>query len=532
MSGLLGVVMFLFLSSASPLPDPDNDRAMLRQLFEDGATGRLTAVCDSLLKLNGMPMNRMLEVMHFKSMSLMAEQRSNECVNMFNQGISIRKPDSLKYWDVRFYLGLNDIYSSFSDMEDADNCMLRAQRIIESPEWKRVDSHQRASTLTQFWLAKTVAAQSRGDLKEAIGYWRKASPEGIGDPLRLTWLGLGGILHYKTGDTVRALSLFDKALRLNVHNPNKLLVAVYKAEILNFKRKPIEALTLLKKYSAQESSLTDNEIRHSYWLTVAHSYEQLDLGPDAAAAYDKSVSYSHESSARKARELNAIMARRLTPEKVESLQQNYDNTRRITWGICIAALILMLMVATLTLAFASYKRRFHNRFGELRSQMQSETSEKLTTLAQTLEQNEQQLKTAMMKMSQLDNGIREIQSEIDAEGKTSDERLRSIRLSLIDIAHNSSAAEKYDILFTRESRRFMGSLSERWPALSKTELEMCCYIALDLSTRDIAGLTHRSVRTVEAVKYSLRKKMSITGSTDAFVRRLAKELSESIDFLT
>ena len=52
-------------------------------------------------------------------------------------------------------------------------------------------------------------------------------------------------------------------------------------------------------------------------------------------------------------------------------------------------------------------------------------------------------------------------------------------------------------------------LRVRYPQLSQTDLRMCVYIKLNLSTKEIAELMNISPRSVEMARYRLRKKLGL-----------------------
>ena len=58
-------------------------------------------------------------------------------------------------------------------------------------------------------------------------------------------------------------------------------------------------------------------------------------------------------------------------------------------------------------------------------------------------------------------------------------------------------------------RGFLSRLVARYPALSPTEVRVCSFLRLNITSRDIATLTHRSIRTVENTRNNIRAKMKI-----------------------
>ncbi len=60
---------------------------------------------------------------------------------------------------------------------------------------------------------------------------------------------------------------------------------------------------------------------------------------------------------------------------------------------------------------------------------------------------------------------------------------------------------------------FESKLKERFPKLTKNEIEICSYLKLNLSMKEIAAIRNTSVKTISMAKYRINKKMQETGST-------------------
>ena len=52
-------------------------------------------------------------------------------------------------------------------------------------------------------------------------------------------------------------------------------------------------------------------------------------------------------------------------------------------------------------------------------------------------------------------------------------------------------------------------LVRRYPKLSRTDIKLCSYLKLNLSSKEIAALMNISERSVESSRYRLRKKLGM-----------------------
>ena len=56
---------------------------------------------------------------------------------------------------------------------------------------------------------------------------------------------------------------------------------------------------------------------------------------------------------------------------------------------------------------------------------------------------------------------------------------------------------------------FSYTLLKKYPDLSPTELKVCSYLRMNLSSKTIAQITNRSIRTIEYTRHNIRRKMKL-----------------------
>ena len=69
--------------------------------------------------------------------------------------------------------------------------------------------------------------------------------------------------------------------------------------------------------------------------------------------------------------------------------------------------------------------------------------------------------------------------------------------------------QEFSVHFEELHPRFFQRLQSRYPNLTPNESRICALLFLNMSNKEIASITHRSARTVEAVIYQIRKKLNI-----------------------
>ncbi|MBS0031968.1 ligand-binding sensor domain-containing protein [Chitinophaga sp. 22321] len=70
--------------------------------------------------------------------------------------------------------------------------------------------------------------------------------------------------------------------------------------------------------------------------------------------------------------------------------------------------------------------------------------------------------------------------------------------------------------FDEVHNNFLRTLKKRFPELTTTDLKLCAYLRINLTTKEIAQSMGISVRGVETSRYRLRKKLNIAGETPLY----------------
>jgi hypothetical protein len=91
--------------------------------------------------------------------------------------------------------------------------------------------------------------------------------------------------------------------------------------------------------------------------------------------------------------------------------------------------------------------------------------------------------------------------------------LRNINNLIIQSYSNEKSNELFADL-ANEYKLFTDRLLAKFPALSKTDIQLAIYYRMGLSTRDIARLTGKQPQTVTMARYRLRKEINLPEEQD------------------
>lgn len=113
--------------------------------------------------------------------------------------------------------------------------------------------------------------------------------------------------------------------------------------------------------------------------------------------------------------------------------------------------------------------------------------------------------------------LQKLQTESDPQ-----HGLRSLISNLRGHLPTEDRLEVLQADFEQVNAEFFERLQQHYPSLSKTERELCAYLKLNLSSKDIAALRNTSLNTINVARHRLRKKLGLErdNELEAFVQKV------------
>jgi DNA-binding CsgD family transcriptional regulator len=87
---------------------------------------------------------------------------------------------------------------------------------------------------------------------------------------------------------------------------------------------------------------------------------------------------------------------------------------------------------------------------------------------------------------------------------------RSVFRMINDTEKSDDDWNRFALYFDQVHNNFLSILKNKYPQLSPTDLKLCAYLRLNLSSKEIAQLLNISLKGVEVSRYRLRKKLNLT----------------------
>lgn len=278
-------------------------------------------------------------------------------------------------------------------------------------------------------------------------------------------------------------------------------------------------------YLQKELLLKNNSnstMRILYTYKYAYQYfKQANVIDSALYFHEVYVGYKDSLFSREQYDKISELQTRLETEKHQVIIKNLESKNKINmlmmYGISV---VLVLIIIIGWLVYRSYRLK-----NNLMLQNQSLLEEKSSTLKTKVKfQQREMFNNAIYIINQnkvYDGIIKDLKS---VSKLPKEEQHTAFTLLIQKIQKNKQGSEQkeFEIKFKKLHENFYKKIKEKFPQLTKKDLDLCAFLNLNMSTKEIAGLTNQSTRAIEVSRSRLRKKMEIDGGINLseFIRNI------------
>jgi tetratricopeptide (TPR) repeat protein/DNA-binding CsgD family transcriptional regulator len=394
------------------------------------------------------------------------------------------------------------------------------------------DSVYYANTL----INQGAVYSSLGFLDSAESYFSKALPLQLQLKnfygLANLYLGLGN-LNYKLSKTGEAEGYFFKAMEMvNQMGPeywgsklDLMIEAEYNLGMINIDENRIrEGLALLQsvRFRSEQQGLLSFESKSLNGISSAFArIKQFD------SAYYYSMLYIKRNDSLQVKENKhqvAISEYEYTSQR--EMEKNAERLKLVKTEQNRQILILAIIIVSSLSAASILLLLFLLQKGKIKRMKLIEENLALEKihLERDLEQKNRELTTSSMSLIQNNEMIEEISQKLitalDQNIVSDSDEIRGI---LHQLRHKQPEKfwPEFDRHFNEVHHNFYENLTKECSKLTVSELRLCAFLRLNLSTKEISSLTNKTEHSIKIARYRLRLKLQLKreDSLSSFLRK-------------
>ena len=176
---------------------------------------------------------------------------------------------------------------------------------------------------------------------------------------------------------------------------------------------------------------------------------------------------------------------------------------------------LFLGIALIVLGFVIISFRNKRKFIEQKVALEKNENKLIAAKLKNKEDEAINLSAYIVSKNELLNSILD---DIDyqtslLENKNDQKILEPLQKRIQSKIDDAADWDQFQMQFSSAHPYFMESLKKKFPNLKVADIKLCCYIKMNMNTKEIARINGLSVRAVENKRYRLRKKLSLNTGT-------------------
>lgn len=454
-------------------------------------------------------------------------------LNQTYELLNMTKPDSLRHYDVNACFQLTDFYLTMGTTRLARKYISEAFRLLDKvpatghfTESERIrfkgtclyssadiylDEEQYDSAYSEIVRARKFIKDENGPMIENVAF---------------------GYIAMKRGQPTMAEDYFREALAVDNGNFNRNFAIINYMRLLLDENRDDEAMALTRTYAADVAKIHGSPLERQYLDLLAEYYERRGDSAKEVATLRRIVALGDSlNSAITGMAIQEIASRYEDVTSASKIAALESQSKRRLWLIIILCAVLVAalgIVVAVRRKLAAGRRVESGLRGEI-DRLSVDHRDALANARLSLESNGRQLTSMTMLMTRLNEVLSAVVREADDKSRQPEARLKAIWGLLSDLDREENVWKMFRTYFEAVNQSFFDRLYRLAPTLTNAEIRMCAFILVNLTTKEIAILTNRSVRTVETIKHNLRKKLSIDGPSEAFMRRISTATPSEFD---
>ncbi len=344
---------------------------------------------------------------------------------------------------------------------------------------------------------------------------------------------LGSLCH-NLGQIEEAKYYYQRILDKNLSHPNTALTMRNLVYLYVDNNRIADAKAVIENYDSLFQKIKDSDFVYDYYKILYY----IELGENhyKQAALDMEKAFDTSDSIHKVYlRMNAQVGidRHNLDITEQAFQQTQKTSQRKTWLIAFLIVVVLIVLAGCYLLWRRHKQKVSEN-DKLHTEIDSIStrhSEEMQSTLDDLNERNRKLAAMVLYLEQMDDVVAQVKQIASSKSLTKTEAISKIQNLMLDVKIKNHSWEIFKKYFEETNPHFLEKLYKVCPDLTNGEIRMAVYMLMNMPNSTIADMTNRTVRTVGTIRYMVRWKLGITGSSEAWMLRLSMADDEEIERL-
>ncbi|MHA3789649.1 tetratricopeptide repeat protein [Flavobacterium hauense] len=332
------------------------------------------------------------------------------------------------------------------------------------------------------------------------------------------------------GNTQKSLAHYAIAYNMLSEKKSKYTMLIFSnyIAVLNETKKYNEAIKLINEFRntpAYRKSHTHE--RYEYERAIAGIYTGTGNWKESSKAFETAMLMCdtlrmHENG----RNLNAMQAKFQTDFQREkntmlannnqSLKKKVEAEKQLSFMYIIGSLGIIALILVMLRGYWLKARLQKEAFKSVEKeknyleQQHALEQELSNSQKQMIDEKQRDATSMALQMANYYDALHSVIEKLDSDNL----KLADVKKELIQLTQQKNYWKEFDIRFKNANPEFENKLTEKYPMLTRNDIQFCSLLKLNLSYKEIASLLQISYESTVTKKYRIKKKMGIAEDED------------------
>jgi DNA-binding CsgD family transcriptional regulator len=249
-----------------------------------------------------------------------------------------------------------------------------------------------------------------------------------------------------------------------------------------------------------------------------------DLGDDSKALENLELykrEYDRTSSRERVHAINELAAKydlELKNHKIEELKKSDELKGRVIEWQRVATTLIICIFGFATWFYLRDRKKKREIIAQNTKIFEQEKELEASKFESIIAKKEKEIYGAAKQLAESHLAVNELSTELE---KYKSRKVGSVNLDELvrDLAKSEGNRKKlkdFEYKFREMYPDFYSNLADEVSDLSKTELRICAFLRMNLSSKEISAIINSSPRTIDKHRYNIRRKMGLGAEDNVF----------------
>lgn len=477
------------------------------------------------------------DLLYNAALAQFSSQKLHRSVMLNVELLDLIKPDSLKYYDVKGHILLANIHKSMNaagGLEYQKELLDAALKKYGQLDTTLIPRSLRRELLANIHNGLSTIDLGRGNHEAALENIKKAMAL-TDDSMRIVSLKTNlGHIYETLGNYDKAEQLYREMIDLNRNHINTWVTVFALSTMWYNQGRYDEVMALLDVHEDKQWIISGsiwevflNNLKAEIYWHQGKSQQAFTMKGRALVLRDSIASSIQDDYYGL---LRKELEHRSDVDSRDALKMRTMRLNHLVTGLGISGGLILLLLIWVVFKNAGYRKKISG----LEEKMERDrigNEENLKSKEEALEKSNRELASKILQLTQIKERLDHMGKNKNSDDVSNENVTEEIERLKKELKINQNTWEPFFRQFEKIHPSFFTNLAILSDSLTPAEKRMSAFILMNLTTKEIAEITHRSPRTVDCVKYNLRQKLGITGSSEVFMQTVATSGREDLESL-